>query len=59
VIGNAVKVMSIATGEEPEDYGPEAQRIRPRRNSVARVEIIVPKTMAPEKLTEIASAAAN
>jgi hypothetical protein len=23
VIGNAVKVMRIATGEEPEDYGPE------------------------------------
>ena len=22
VIGNAVKVMRIATGEEPEDYGP-------------------------------------
>jgi RNase adaptor protein for sRNA GlmZ degradation len=25
VIGNAVKVMRIATGEEPEDYGPTAQ----------------------------------
>ena len=23
VVGNAVKVMRIATGEEPEDYGPE------------------------------------
>ncbi len=23
VIGNAVKIMRIATGEEPEDYGPE------------------------------------
>ena len=23
VIGNAVKVMRIATGEEPEDYGPQ------------------------------------
>ena len=23
VIGNAVKVMRIATGEEPEDYGPD------------------------------------
>jgi len=22
VIGNAVKIMRIATGEEPEDYGP-------------------------------------
>jgi hypothetical protein len=25
VIGNAVKVMRIATGEEPEDYGPSAE----------------------------------
>ena len=25
VIGNAVKVMRIATGEEPEDYGPESE----------------------------------
>jgi hypothetical protein len=25
VIGNAVKVMRIATGEEPEDYGPAAE----------------------------------
>jgi len=25
VIGNAVKVMRIATGEEPEDYGPGAE----------------------------------
>jgi hypothetical protein len=25
VIGNAVKVMRIATGEEPEDYGPTAE----------------------------------
>jgi hypothetical protein len=23
VIGNAVKIMRIATGEEPEDYGPD------------------------------------
>jgi len=25
VIGNAVKVMRIATGQEPEDYGPVAE----------------------------------
>jgi hypothetical protein len=25
VIGNAVKVMPIATGEEPEDYGPSPE----------------------------------
>ena len=25
VIGNAVKVMRIATGEEPEDYGPSPE----------------------------------
>ena len=25
VIGNAVKVMRIATGEEPEDYGPSVE----------------------------------
>jgi hypothetical protein len=26
VIGNAVKVMRIATGQEPEDYGPDDGR---------------------------------
>jgi hypothetical protein len=25
IIGNAVKVMRIATGEEPEDYGPDPE----------------------------------
>jgi len=25
MIGNAVKVMRIATGKEPEDYGPDAE----------------------------------
>jgi hypothetical protein len=25
VIGGAIKVMRIATGEEPEDYGPDAE----------------------------------
>lgn len=30
-IGNAVKVMRIATGEEPEDFGPE----KPEKNEAA------------------------
>jgi hypothetical protein len=58
VIGNAVKVMRIATGEEPEDYG-----VAPEKNKAAqelgraggkkRAE-----SMTPERRAEIAKKAA-
>ena len=32
VIGNAVKVMRILTGEEPEDYGPESDKDKAARD---------------------------
>jgi hypothetical protein len=35
VIGSAVKVMRIATGEEPEDYGPTADSEGKKRCAVA------------------------
>jgi hypothetical protein len=40
VIGAAVKVMRVATGEEPEDFGPEdtkdqAAKARPKRLNAA------------------------
>jgi hypothetical protein len=59
VIGNAVKVMRIATGEDEEDYGE-----RPAKNQAAaelgrkggrkRAE-----SMTPERRTEIAKKAAK
>jgi len=36
VIGNAVKVMRIATGEEPEDHRPRRRRERPRREGARK-----------------------
>jgi hypothetical protein len=35
VIGNAIKVMRIATGEEPEDYGPSPELERKDPAAVA------------------------
>jgi len=58
VIGAAVKVMRIATGEEPEDYGPEtikdkaAQELG-RKGGKKRAE-----SMTPERRAEIAKKAA-
>jgi len=39
VIGNAVKVMRIATGEEPEDYGqtPESEGKNPAAVALGRM----------------------
>jgi hypothetical protein len=62
VIGNAVKVMRIATGEEPEDYGPspEDQGKDPaavalgRKGGQARAA-----AMSAEKRSAIAKAAAK
>jgi len=57
-IGNAVKVMRIATEEEPEDYGPAPEKNLSaaelgRRGGAARA-----KAMTPEKRAEIARKAA-
>jgi hypothetical protein len=62
VIGNAVKVMRIATGEEPEDYGtdPESEGKDPaavalgRRGGKARAE-----GMSKKRRKEIARKAAE
>jgi hypothetical protein len=37
VIGNAVKVMRIATGEEPEDFGPAKQGKNPDAVALGRM----------------------
>ncbi|MCI0599080.1 MAG: RNA-binding protein [Beijerinckiaceae bacterium] len=59
VIGNAVKVMRIATGEEPEDYGPETGKDKAaqelgRKGGRKRAE-----SMTPERRAEIAKNAAT
>jgi hypothetical protein len=54
VIGNAVKVMRIATGEETEEL-PKPKRVNAgRRGGPARA-----KTLPPEQRAEIARAAAQ
>ena len=58
VIGNAVKVMRIATGEESEDYGPEdtkdpAAKALGKKGGAARAS-----SMMPERRAEIAKKAA-
>ena len=59
VIGAAVKVMRIATGEEPEDYGRETGKDKVaaelgRKGGAARA-----KAMTPERRAEIAKKAAE
>ena len=59
VIGNAVKVMRIATGEEPEDFGPDdgkdpAAKALGKKGGAARA-----KSLTPEKRAEIAKKAAE
>lgn len=59
VIGNAVKVMRILTGEEPEDYGPETGKDKAaqelgRKGGRKRAESIT-----PERRVEIAKKAAS
>ena len=58
VISAAVKVMRIATGEEPEDYGPETSKDKAaqelgRKGGKKRAE-----SMTPERRAEIAQKAA-
>jgi hypothetical protein len=58
VIGAAVKVMRIATGEEPENYGPETGKDKTaqelgRKGGKKRAE-----SMTPERRAEIAKKAA-
>jgi hypothetical protein len=59
VIGAAVKVMRIATGEEPEDFGPEddgkdpAAKALGKKGGTARAA-----SMTPERRAEIARKAA-
>lgn len=59
VIGNAVKVMRIATGEEPEDFGTAPQKNKAaqelgRAGGKKRAE-----SMTPERRAEIAKKAAG
>ncbi len=59
VIGNAVKVMRIATGEEPEDYGPQdhkdpAAKALGRKGGAARA-----KSLSQARRAEIAKRAAE
>jgi hypothetical protein len=59
VIGNAVKVMRIATGEEVEDLAPDdgkdpAAKALGKKGGKARA-----KAMTPERRAEIAKAAAS
>jgi hypothetical protein len=59
VIGNAVKVMRILTGEEPEDYGDapaknQAAQELGRKGGKKRAE-----SMTPERRAEIAKKAAE
>jgi hypothetical protein len=59
VIGAAVKVMRIATGEEPEDYGPETGKDKAaqelgRKGGKKRAE-----AMTAERRSEIAKKAAR
>ena len=59
VIGNAVKVMRIATGDEPEDYGRDegknaAAVALGKKGGAARA-----KAMSPKRRSEIARMAAT
>jgi hypothetical protein len=60
VIGNAVKVMRIATSEEPEDFGPiddgkdPAAKALGKKGGAARA-----KSMTPERRAEVAKKAAR
>ena len=58
VIGNAVKVMRVATGEEPEDFGPDDgkdpnAKALGKKGGAARRD-----ALSPERRAEIAKAAA-
>ncbi len=62
VIGAAVKIMRIATGEEPEDYGPEPESEGKDRAAVAlgkKGGAARAAKMTPERRAEIAKKAAK
>ena len=59
VIGNAVKVMRIATGDEPEDYGPKDHKDQAARALGSKGGAARAKSMAPERRAEIGKKAAE
>lgn len=60
VISNAVKVMRIATGEEPEDLGPVDDGKDPSAKALGKKGGLArSKSMTPERRAEIAKKAAQ
>lgn len=59
VIGNAVKVMRIATGEEPEDFGPEISKNQAAAELGKKGGAARAKSLTPERKAEIAKKAAE
>lgn len=57
-IGNAVKVMRIATAEEPEDYGPAKPAPATTAEAGRKGAAARAATLTPERRAEIARAAA-
>ncbi len=58
VIGNAVKVMRIATGEETEDLAPDDGKDPAAKALGAKGGVARAKAMTPERRAEIAQKAA-
>lgn len=58
VIGNAVKVMRIATGEEEEDHGPEKPPVATTAEAGRKGAAARAAGMTPERRAEIARKAA-
>jgi hypothetical protein len=54
VIGNAVKVMRILTGDEPEDYGPEAGKNQAAKALGRKGGIARAAKMKPERRKQVA-----
>ena len=59
VIGNAVKVMRIATGEEPEDVPPDDSKDPAAKALGAKRGVARAKATTPERRSEIARKAAQ
>jgi hypothetical protein len=59
VIGNAVKVMKIATGEEPEDYGAADGKDPAAKSLGSRGGKARAAALSPKKRAEIARKAAG
>ena len=58
VIGNAVKVMKIATGEEPEDFGADDGKDKAAQSLGQRGGKARAKALSPKRRAEIAKNAA-